>query len=89
MDIYEKVANAVLGDSVNWENPDELMELWSKINAHPRIAAKRMKTSVKLAKRLKNMAANKAAYLRCKAEGKDLEATKYLDIFNRLAGFDL
>lgn len=87
--IYMTVANHALGNAVDWENPDQLMELWQKINSHPRIMAREMNTSVALAKRIKNMAANKAAYLRCKAEGNELEADKYLRIFNRLASFDL
>lgn len=85
--IYETIAKDVT-KGTDWDNPDSLMGLWSKINRHHRLMAKEMNTSVGLAKLIKNMAANRATYLRLRAEGNP-EANKYLAIYNRLATYEL
>jgi hypothetical protein len=68
----------------DWTNPDKLMELWSRIDKHPRISARKLGVSHKRAQELKNLASNYATYLRLEAEGKPERAQVYLDIYKKI-----
>lgn len=65
---------------------EKLLELYQKIQAHPRIMAKELNLSVRDAKYYKNYAINKYTAIQCRLEGKIAEAIKYEDICDIIYG---
>jgi hypothetical protein len=65
---------------------EKLLELYQKIQSHPRIMAKELGLSVRDAKQYKAYAINKYTAMNCRTKGEIQAAMKYEDICDLIYG---